>query len=162
MIGFYAKQHGSKFEPPFDGRNGNSFYSFKFLLLIELLLLSPGTLAHTSYPTDIDFHLDDDEEWILYPDQGSGPKGTDLLTVSIHEIGYVQLVSNKSIEKTKTFFIANSHKLGLKHSKVKSACLFPIYNSKSTQLDPDDIEGIQNLYGAKHDQNEKESELIGK
>lgn len=25
VIGFYTKQHGSKFEPPFDGQNGNSF-----------------------------------------------------------------------------------------------------------------------------------------
>ena len=45
---------------------------------------------------------------------------------------------------------------------MKSACLFPIYNSKSTQLDPDDRSGIQSLYGAKHNQNETENEVVGK
>lgn len=92
----------------------------------------PGhTLAHAFFPPPInpspgiagDLHFDESETW------GSGHGGgmIDLLSVAIHELG---------------------HALGLSHSNVASAIMFPTYNGIKRTLDPDDIQGIQSIYGA--------------
>ena len=88
---------------------------------------SGGTLAHTFYPNQGrasgDMHFDDDEFWTL----GSF-SGINLTQVAVHEIG---------------------HGLGLDHTNVKSAIMFPSYEGYRPELDlaRDDIERIQALYG---------------
>ncbi|XP_064105371.1 matrix metalloproteinase-20-like [Macrobrachium nipponense] len=83
-----------------------------------------GTLAHAYPPAGGgDIHFDDTEEWTIY-----SYKGTNLLQVAVHEIG---------------------HSLGLSHSTVKSAVMFPYYkhDQRKVKLDQDDVLGIQALYG---------------
>jgi hypothetical protein len=88
-----------------------------------------GVLAHAYYPPpnggDIagDVHFDDDESWTI----DLPPSGIDLFTVAAHEIG---------------------HALGLAHSTVKEALMYPYYGGPHRFLDQDDIDGIQQLYGA--------------
>jgi hypothetical protein len=87
-----------------------------------------GVLAHAYFPPpnggDIagDAHFDDDERWTL--DGG----GIDLVTVAAHEFG---------------------HSLGLAHSQVQGALMYPYYGGPAPRLSPDDIAGIQALYGVK-------------
>ncbi|XP_059448136.1 metalloendoproteinase 2-MMP-like [Corylus avellana] len=81
-----------------------------------------GTLAHAFAPTDGRFHYDGDERWSV----GAVPGATDLITVAVHEIG---------------------HLLGLGHSSVQQAIMFPSISQGVTKgLHPDDIEGIRVLY----------------
>ncbi|KAG6386837.1 hypothetical protein SASPL_152013 [Salvia splendens] len=81
-----------------------------------------GTLAHAFAPTDGRFHYDADELWSV----GPAPGYFDLETVAIHEIG---------------------HLLGLGHSAVNGAIMFPSIGAGQTKnLHPDDIEGIRVLY----------------
>ncbi len=91
----------------------------------------PGhVLAHAFFPPPInphpgiagDVHFDDAETWA----DTHGGGNIDLLTVAIHEIG---------------------HSLGLRHSNVGSAIMFPTYNGIRHDLDADDIAGIQSIYG---------------
>lgn len=90
----------------------------------------PGkVLAHAFYPPPVngssiagDVHFDDDTKWGT--SHGSGK--TDLLTVAIHEIG---------------------HALGIKHSDVKSAIMFPTYSGENRRLDYDDVAAIKKIYG---------------
>merc|ERR1719411_1792536 len=88
---------------------------------------SGGTLAHAFFPqqgrASGDIHFDDDENWTL-----GSYRGINLTQVAVHEIG---------------------HSLGLEHSNVRGAIMFPSYEGyrPDLQLDKDDIRGIQTLYG---------------
>ena len=85
----------------------------------------PGkTLAHTFYPSPPnseplagDVHFDDDEGWRIGAD-------TDLYSVALHELG---------------------HSLGLGHSDLPGAVMYPFYRSAET-LTPEDERAIQGLY----------------
>lgn len=81
-----------------------------------------GTIAHAFAPTNGRFHYDGDETWSV----GATPNAFDLETVALHEIG---------------------HLLGLGHSSVQSAIMFPSISSGTTKgLHQDDIQGIRALY----------------
>ncbi|XP_055537460.1 matrix metalloproteinase-2 [Wyeomyia smithii] len=93
----------------------------------------PGKiLAHAFYPgTGIggDAHFDEEETWLL--NEPLGTDGTRLFDVAVHEFG---------------------HSLGLGHSSVKDAIMFPwhhvSYRGKDT-IPEDDRLGIQGIYGPK-------------
>jgi matrix metalloproteinase-14 (membrane-inserted) len=83
----------------------------------------PGKiLGHSFYPTYGIIHFDNSETWT-----DSTFAGTNLLQVAVHEIG---------------------HSLGLAHSSIKSAVMYPYYGGyqPSFSLNPDDIAGIKRLY----------------
>ncbi|GBP21371.1 Matrix metalloproteinase-14 [Eumeta japonica] len=85
-----------------------------------------GTLAHAYFPVyGGDAHFDDAEMWSI-----NSRRGTNLFQVAAHEFG---------------------HSLGLSHSDVRTALMAPFYRGydPTFQLDPDDIQGIQALYGRK-------------
>jgi Matrixin/Glucodextranase, domain B len=84
-----------------------------------------GVLGHTFYPAPGnsepiagDMHLDADEIWRV-------GASIDLYSVTLHELG---------------------HALGLGHSDLPSAVMYPYYKMSRT-LSADDIAGIQALYG---------------
>ncbi|CAL8360892.1 unnamed protein product [Merluccius merluccius] len=85
-----------------------------------------GVLAHANSPglaQGGDTHFDDDERWTL------SRTGVNLLLVAAHEFG---------------------HALGLDHSRVRSALMFPTYhyvNTNNYKLPEDDRRGVQALYG---------------
>uniref|UniRef100_A0A670Y522 Peptidase metallopeptidase domain-containing protein n=1 Tax=Pseudonaja textilis TaxID=8673 RepID=A0A670Y522_PSETE len=83
-----------------------------------------GSLAHAFSPAfGGNAHFDEDEFW------AKDLKGTNLFLVAAHEFG---------------------HSLGLQHSSDFGALMFPIYqpmDPKALRLHPDDIAGIQSLYG---------------
>ncbi|KAF6159842.1 hypothetical protein GIB67_032926 [Kingdonia uniflora] len=82
-----------------------------------------GILAHAFAPTDGRFHYDGDELWANGPLAGY----YDLETVALHEIGHV---------------------LGLEHSSVEGAIMFPsIQDGVRKELHDDDVQGIHALYG---------------
>jgi len=81
-----------------------------------------GTLAHAWAPTDGRFHYDADELWSIGPVSGA----YDLETVALHEIG---------------------HLLGLGHSSVEDAIMYPSIMAGTTKgLHGDDVQGIRVLY----------------
>ncbi|XP_038716109.1 metalloendoproteinase 3-MMP-like [Tripterygium wilfordii] len=82
-----------------------------------------GTLAHAFAPTTGWFHYDADEPWSVGATRGA----FDLETVALHEIG---------------------HLLGLGHSSVEGAIMFPTISSGVTKLGlhGDDLQGIKVLY----------------
>lgn len=91
----------------------------------------PGhVLAHAFFPPPLndhpgiagDTHFDEEENWATTHGNGK----IDLLTVAIHELG---------------------HALGLRHSNVAGAIMFPTYNGIRRTLAADDIDGIQSIYG---------------
>ena len=88
-----------------------------------------GVLAHAYYPPpnggDIagDSHFDEAETWSV----NLPPSGIDLYTVAAHEFG---------------------HALGLAHSTVSGALMYPYYGGPHRFLAQDDIDGIQSIYGA--------------
>ncbi|XP_037540132.1 matrix metalloproteinase-9 [Nematolebias whitei] len=68
-------------------------------------------------------NYDEDKKWGLCPDQGYS-----LFLVAAHEFG---------------------HTLGLDHSSISDALMYPMYSYRENfSLHPDDIEGIQYLYGS--------------
>ncbi|XP_072182821.1 collagenase 3-like [Excalfactoria chinensis] len=86
-----------------------------------------GLLAH-AFPPGPDYggdaHFDDDETW------SDDSKGYNLFLVAAHEFG---------------------HSLGLEHSRDPGALMFPIYTYTGKSgfvLPDDDVQGIQELYGA--------------
>lgn len=92
-----------------------------------------GILAHAFFPyeeSDLggDIHFDNDEKWIDKMDS-KDYNGIDFFTVALHELG---------------------HSLGLSHTPVFSAVMFPYYNgyddSPQPQLTYDDILGMYDLY----------------
>ncbi|GLT57788.1 hypothetical protein SLA2020_307370 [Shorea laevis] len=81
-----------------------------------------GTLAHAFAPTNGRFHYDADEAWSV----GVAQDAFHLETVALHEIG---------------------HLLGLGHSSVEGAIMFPsIPPGVSRGLHQDDVQGIRALY----------------
>jgi hypothetical protein len=88
-----------------------------------------NTLAHAFFPPPAGgswagtLHFDEFETW---KDQPSG-SGIRLYNVALHEIG---------------------HLLGLSHSQDNNAIMFAYYGEDRNDLRPDDIAGIQSLYGA--------------
>lgn len=89
-----------------------------------------GILAHAFYPPPNgnfagDIHFDDDEAWTTdYRNNSSQP--LDIITIAAHEIG---------------------HSLGLQHSSVTDALMYPYYNGSHRYLLQDDIAGIRSIYG---------------
>uniref|UniRef100_A0A8C3N0L6 Uncharacterized protein n=1 Tax=Geospiza parvula TaxID=87175 RepID=A0A8C3N0L6_GEOPR len=85
-----------------------------------------GTLAHAYAPGSGiggDAHFDEDENWTKFTTYGYN-----LFLVAAHELG---------------------HSLGLSHSNVFGALMYPVYMAMDTrnyQLHQDDIDGIQALY----------------
>ncbi|KAK1584328.1 hypothetical protein Q3G72_031978 [Acer saccharum] len=83
---------------------------------------SGPTIAHAFAPTDGRFHYDAEEKWAV----GAVPGSIDMETVALHEIG---------------------HLLGLDHSEVEGAIMWPFLPTGSTKgLHTDDIDGIRALY----------------
>ncbi|KAJ0100324.1 hypothetical protein Patl1_22007 [Pistacia atlantica] len=81
-----------------------------------------GTLAHAFAPRDGRFHYDADETWSV----SANPNAFHLETLALHEIG---------------------HLLGLGHSSVEGAIMFPTFSLGETKgLHGDDIQGIRTLY----------------
>lgn len=70
-------------------------------------------------------HFDDDEDWTMNM-RGDINQPIDLLTVTAHELG---------------------HALGLLHTQVNGSLMEPFYNGSHRFLGPDDIAGIQSIYG---------------
>ncbi|XP_077355407.1 macrophage metalloelastase-like [Festucalex cinctus] len=87
-----------------------------------------GVLAHAFSPgggKGGDTHFDEDETWSLTS------TGTNLFLVAAHEFG---------------------HALGLSHSKVQTALMYPTYkyiNTEGYVLPDDDRQGVQALYGVR-------------
>ncbi|KFQ86525.1 Matrilysin, partial [Phoenicopterus ruber ruber] len=85
-----------------------------------------NTLAHAFAPGEGlggDAHFDDDERWSEFD------REVNLFLVAAHEFG---------------------HSLGLAHSNVREALMYPIYsyvNPATFRLSEDDKKGIQKLYG---------------
>ncbi|KAJ4961364.1 hypothetical protein NE237_021274 [Protea cynaroides] len=101
---------------------------------------SMGTLAHSFSPTTGWFHLDNEEDWVVEGDvtKSSSTVAIDLESVAVHEIGHV---------------------LGLGHSSVEEAIMYPSISARTrkTELADDDIEGIQELYGGNPNSNSSSS-----
>jgi len=88
-----------------------------------------SVLAHAFYPEEHlggDVHYDEDEDWTAYRENEYGLM--DLFSVTVHELG---------------------HSLGLMHSHIPEAIMFPYYRgySKNIKLHSDDIAAVRKLYG---------------
>lgn len=84
----------------------------------------PGKILATGYaPRDGKLQFDQAENWV----NGKIRYGYDIESVALHEVGHV---------------------LGLAHSDVHSAVMYPYFttNFVKNQLQPDDIDGLKDLY----------------
>lgn len=88
-----------------------------------------GVLAHSFSPESGKFHLDAAEKWAVDFETEKSPVAVDLESVAVHEIG---------------------HLLGLAHSPVKDAVMYPTLKPRDKKVDLalDDIRGVQALYGS--------------
>ncbi|KAI4327131.1 hypothetical protein L6164_019630 [Bauhinia variegata] len=88
-----------------------------------------GVLAHAFSPENGRFHLDAAETWAVDFDREKSKVAVDLESVATHEIGHV---------------------LGLAHSTVKEAIMYPSLSPRTKKVDLklDDVEGVQALYGS--------------
>ncbi len=82
-----------------------------------------GELAHAFFPEDGRIHFDEAETFT-----DGTPRGINLLWVATHEFG---------------------HALGIDHSDVRNAVMYPYYEGYRADFDlhQDDIDAIQSLYG---------------
>ncbi len=94
-----------------------------------------GTLAHADFPPGCDLVTDDLPKPVHFDDSehtwsiGAVVDAFDVETVALHEVGHI---------------------LGLQHTSVHGAVMFPTVSSNFTLrvLQPDDVAGIQQLYPA--------------
>ncbi|XP_047973450.1 metalloendoproteinase 4-MMP-like [Salvia hispanica] len=88
-----------------------------------------GVLAHAFSPENGRFHLDAAERWAVDFEAERSKLAIDLESVATHEIGHV---------------------LGLAHSSVKEAIMYPSLSPRTRKvgLRKDDVDGIQALYGS--------------
>jgi hypothetical protein len=119
----------SFYEIPDDGANFNTATTSGDIRFGgEKMDGSNGELAHGYYPPDNgisaagDIHFDTDDTWTTDGANGS----YSIFLVALHEIG---------------------HALGLAHSSIQNSIMYAFYNSSLTELQADDIAGIQSLYG---------------
>ena len=88
---------------------------------------APGTETSDFFHTiGGDVHFDVGETWADDPTDTTGDADFDFFTVALHELG---------------------HSLGLGHSEVVGSVMEPIYAGARRTLHPDDIAGIQAIYG---------------
>lgn len=91
-----------------------------------------GVLAHAFSPENGRLHLDKAETWAVDLKLSKSNVAVDLESVATHEIGHI---------------------LGLAHSSVKEAIMYPSLGPRTRKVDlkMDDITGVQKLYGSNPD-----------